>query len=55
MDNAINCVFSMYHATIPICHSLTDTYRNLNKGNGRTSRYKRGLVAQGIEQITSND
>jgi Zn finger protein HypA/HybF involved in hydrogenase expression len=29
----------------PNCHSLTPNYRALNYGNGRTARYKRGLVA----------
>lgn len=41
--NSLNNIESNLQLICPNCHSLTQNFRNLNKGNGRTFRRKRAI------------
>jgi len=42
--NSLNNIESNLQLICPNCHSLTKNFRNLNKGNGRSSRRKKSEI-----------
>ena len=42
--NSFNNIESNLQLICPNCHSLTENFRNLNKGNGRVSRRKKSEI-----------